>query len=141
MKAQFFCTIDAFNKLDAYYLEKCEVIHKDSEHVMGFVDLVDCYGHLAGEDISGINLRGYTSLWFSPSGKVHYVPGAGHDFTAIMLGYNTIEDLERAGWVHLSSGSIYNYHLAKITDRCYDALARYCEQNYRPMFKSILLVH
>lgn len=41
------------------------------------------------------------NAWIDRAGKMHYVPFYGHYDTAILLN-STSDDLEKAGWIHLS---------------------------------------
>jgi hypothetical protein len=73
------------------------------------------------------------SAWISPAGAFHWVPVAGHTFTALTLGDEEAGDgLERAGWVHFSfSGAHHRYPLTQgQLDTLFDILSQ-CEANPR----------
>ncbi len=113
--------------------EYVKVIDRDATHVLGTLktgkhDTAETHDYYVLQDITNANLQGLRNAWFTTSGKILFVPQYGHCLTAtIMATYE--HKLEDSGWFHYSQGSWRNRHNVKITDRMYDALAMFAEQN------------
>ena len=56
--------------------------------------------------VSPIELDDHLSAWISPGGTIYRVDECKHWEVAQSMGLR-VEDLEKAGWIHLSYGSAY----------------------------------
>lgn len=49
------------------------------------------------------DLKKAKDIWINPSGKVFYAGYYGHEESAKVLGFDCVDSMESAGWVHVSS--------------------------------------
>lgn len=129
-----------FDALDDYWRDDIEIVDSDDQHVMGMITY-DSSGNYEHPIFVGDQVNNYTdmwNLWIDRSGKAYYVPWWGHSLTAMLIWGRYVDDLEAAGWIHISNSRIANYEAPKVTDKQYDTLAAYCEHNNRPMFTRII---
>jgi len=132
--AEYARLVDKYDHLFTYH--NIIVTDQDSSNVMGYIrteshDLPETHDYFVLQDITHAPIVGLQNAWFLPSGKILYVPWYAHNLTACVLGHMSgyADELESMGWFHYSMGCWRNRNTAKITDRMYDSLARYADQN------------
>lgn len=137
----FLITIAQFDmlKVEYSYLYRTKniiEISRDDTHVIGKLrtdshDRVEMSDYMVLQDITDLNLRGLQNAWFTTGGKILFVPWYGHNLTAALLGHTDsyADELESMGWYHYSIGNWRNPHNVKVTDRMYDAIGKFADQN------------
>jgi hypothetical protein len=132
-------SITAYEKLDQYYREYIQIVDRDDTHILGEIRISDDKPFDAsvflGDRVT--SLHNSPNLWIDRAGRAYYVPYWGHHWFAGIIQRQSVDDLERKGWIHLSGDRIANYGEVKVTNEQYDTLALYCEVNDRPMFRNI----
>lgn len=139
--APFIFTIDQYDRLISNYdhlvtYKNIIELDRDSVHVMGKLrsethDRSETHGYMVLQDITNLPLNGLMNAWFTTTGKILYVPWYAHNITACILGHTDryADELECKGWFHYSIGNWRNRHNVKVTDRMYDAIAKFADQN------------
>ena len=139
--APFMLTIEQYDRLVEEYDHLVDsgnivAIDRDDTHVIGKMrsethTLSETHEYMVLQDITDLDLRGLQNAWFTTSGKILYVPWYSHNITAAILGHTNryADELESMGWYHYSIGFWRNRHNVKVTDRMYDAIAKFADQN------------
>jgi len=139
--APFMLTIEQYDRLATEYdhligYGNLVEIMRDDKHVIGKLrseshNKTETHNYMVLQDITNENLAGLQNAWFTTSGKILFVPWYSHNITACILGHTSryADELESMGWYHYSIGSWRNTDTVKVTDRMYDAIAKFADQN------------
>ena len=93
------------------------------------------------------NFKHHDHLWISPQGTAYIVESCGHAAWCRLYtvgkngdesgnGFFLVDDLEKAGWVHLSCRTAYCYE-SRISGRAFDTLLEWCKIRERSFSSTV----
>lgn len=126
---------------EEYYKKDIHILERDTTHVLGYVEINSDKSYDHTDLFIGEQVHAYAdmwNLWIDRSGSAYFVPWWGHGMYASVFHGQSVSALEEMGWIHISDSILRNWDMPKVTDRQYDTLVLYCEQNRMPLFRRLV---